>query len=115
MQASFPINRQRCWSYLNLDYPYGIADIQKVDFINLDEAAVFAESAYRGAGKSHITIRCRDDGLYGHLRKTNALLAISGEHATAQQDTSRRPEIWENGGTMTTRFFDLIQRILNNI
>ena len=62
-----------------------------------------------------VTIRCRDDGLCGHLRKTNMLLAIAREHATAQQDVLRWLEILKNGGTTTTRFSDFIQRIINNI
>jgi len=77
MQASLPINVQRRWSFWNLPYPFGIANIRTEDMIDIDEAAVFAESANRGEGKCHITLRCRDDGIYGHSTKTNLLLAIS--------------------------------------
>ncbi len=115
MQAALPINQQKRWSYWNLNYPFGIADIRTVDIIDLDEAAVFAETANRGHGKSHLSTRCRDDGIYGHLQKTNVLLAISAEHATPQQDAARWLEMWETGGTTTGRFFDFIERILNDI
>ncbi|KAL7527657.1 hypothetical protein ACHAXR_002064 [Thalassiosira sp. AJA248-18] len=115
MQASLPINRQKRWSFWNMNYPFGIADIQTSDMIDIDEAAVFAESANRGAGKSHISTRCRDDGLYGHSQKTNVLLAISGDHATAQQDAERWLDMWEDGGTTIQKFVDFILRILHDI
>ena len=91
-----------------MPYPFGIADIRAVDIIDLDEAAVFAETANRGHGKSHLSTRCRDDGIYGRSqKKTNVLLAISAEHATPQQDAARWLEIWETGGATKGRFSDL--------
>ena len=69
VQAALPINQQKRWSYWNLPYLFGIADIRTVDIIDLDEAAVFAETANRGHGKSHLSTRCRDDGIYGHSQK----------------------------------------------
>ena len=55
------------------------ASIFTLKKIDIDEAAVFAETTGRGEGKSHISILCRDDGIYGHSEKTNVLPAISGE------------------------------------
>ncbi len=115
MQAALPINQQRRWSYWNLPYPFGIADIVTDDLIDIDEAAVFEESANRSSGKCHLSVRCRDDGIYGHSTKTNVLLAISGEHATPHRDASRWLDMWEDGGTTTTRFVAFIQRIIRHI
>lgn len=81
-QASLPINIQRRWDFWNLPYPFGVANIRTEDMIDLDEAAVFAETANRSEGKCHLTTRCRDDGIYGHSVKTNVLAAISGERPT---------------------------------
>ena len=64
-----------------------VANICTADLVGIEEAAVFAESANRGSGKSHISIRCRDDGVYGHSEKTHVLLAISGDYATAHQNS----------------------------
>ena len=83
--------------------------------IDIDEAAVFAEGSNRGEGKSHLTIRCRDDGIYGHSTKTNMLLAILGERPTAVQDSARWLEMWEEGGTTVMKFITFIQRIPNDI
>lgn len=115
MQASLPINQQRRWSYWNLPYPFGIANIHSSDLIDIDEAAVFEESANRSSGKAHLSVRCRDDGIYGHSKKTNVLLAISGEHATAARDASRWLEMWEEGGTTSARFLAFIQRIIRSV
>ena len=41
----------------------------KLQIFDLDEAAVFAETANRGAGKSHISTQFRDDEIYGHSPK----------------------------------------------
>jgi hypothetical protein len=88
IQEALPINQPRLWSYWNLPYPFGIADIVTDDLIDIDEAAVFEESANRSSGKCHLSVRCHDDGIYGHCTKTNVLLAISGEHATPHCDAS---------------------------
>ena len=93
----------------------GIADIRTEDMIDIDVAAVFAEGSNRGEGKSHLTIRRQDDGIYGHLTKTNMLLAISGERPTAAGDSPRWLEMWETGGTTVTKFIAFIQRILNDV
>ena len=45
MQASYPINIYRRWSYCTLHYPFGIANICTNKIIDIDEEAVFAGSA----------------------------------------------------------------------
>ena len=115
MQASLPINQQQRWNFWNLPYPFGIANINTLDQLDIDEAAFFVESANRGKGKSHLSVRCRDDGSYGHSQKTNLLACISGEHPGANNDAFRMVEMWESGGTTATRFINFIQRILDRI
>lgn len=114
-QASLPRNIQKRWNYWNLAYPHGIANIRTEDLIDIDEAAVFQETANRGYGKARIVSRCRDDGPYGHSEKTTLLLAISGETPTVNQDAARWLEMWNQGGTTTARFLAFIQRILDDI
>jgi hypothetical protein len=114
-QALLPINMQIRWNYWNLPFPFGIADIERKDLIDLDEAALFEETCNRGQGKAHITRRVRDIGAYGHSQKTTILLAISGEEATPAQSSRRWIETWEEGGTTIERMYFFIRRILNDI
>ena len=53
-QALHPRNVAWRWAYHNLPYPFGIADIQRRDIIDLDEMGIFLETVNRGDGKSYI-------------------------------------------------------------
>lgn len=114
-QALLPINVQIRWNYWHLNYPAGIADIAREDLIDLDEAAIFAETCNRGQGKAYLSRRVRDIGLYGHSQKTTILVAISGEPAIPGQPSRRWIETWEQGGTTIERMRDFLQRMLNDI
>ena len=50
-QALLPRNITKRWIYWNCNYPAGIADIPKDDWIDYDEAAIFVETANRKSGK----------------------------------------------------------------
>ena len=50
-----------------------VANICTADLVGIEEAAVFAESANQFSGKSHIAIRCRDDGVLRTFRKDKCI------------------------------------------
>jgi hypothetical protein len=54
MQAKLPRNIMNRWQFWNTNYPYGIADIERENLIDVDEAGVFLETCNRGMGKSTI-------------------------------------------------------------
>jgi len=78
-QAMLPRNLMKRWMYWHLNYPYGIADIPKDDWIDIDEAAVFVETANRSHGKAYIGFRVREEGPYNHSEKYVLTMAIAGD------------------------------------
>jgi hypothetical protein len=58
-QASHPRNLQKRWQYWNMNYPYGIADIERDEIIDLDEAAFFLETCNRDFGECFIGLLYR--------------------------------------------------------
>jgi hypothetical protein len=56
-QALLPINLARRKAFWTRSYPYGIADIRAEDMIDIDECAIYKESADRHIGKAPIGIR----------------------------------------------------------
>jgi hypothetical protein len=101
------LKRQIFWTF---PYPFGIADIHIDDYIDLDEAGVFVETATRKWGKCVIGTRCRQAGPYGHSKKTTFAMAIaSGPCRSRWRKLSMRP------GTDLQFFIDFIQEILNDI
>ena len=65
--------------YWNCDYPAGIRNIPKRDWIDLDEAGVFVETANRKSGKAYFGFRVREEGPYNHSEKWTITMAISGD------------------------------------
>ena len=55
-QALLACNLVRRWVYWNLDYPAEICNIPKQDWIDLDEAGIFVETANRSSGKAVIGV-----------------------------------------------------------
>ena len=105
-----PINQQKRWVYLNMPYPYDIANIRREDLIDLDECGVCSITADRHIGKAVIGQRVKQAGNYQKEEKYNMLLAISASVAA-----ERWVDIWIEGGTTTDRMCQFIQNILNNI
>ena len=78
-QAMLPRNLIRRYVYWNSDYPAGIRNIPRRDWIDLDEAGIFVETANRKTGKAYIGIRVREEGPYNHSEKWNLTMAICGD------------------------------------
>lgn len=114
-QSQLPINLQLRWNYWFLPCPFGIADIPRSRIIDLDEAALFVESANRSRGKAHLVRRVREVGPYGHSEKLNILVAISGEDYAPGHPARRWVDTWNDGGTTTAKFLTFILRILIDI
>jgi hypothetical protein len=49
------------------------------DIINIDEAGFFLEHLDQKFGKTISSMRCSQNGVYGHGEKVNLLLAICGD------------------------------------
>ena len=63
---------------MNSNYPAGIANIPKEDWIDFDEAGIFVETSNRSSGKCEIGVRVREEGPYNHSEKYTLTMAISG-------------------------------------
>ena len=114
-QAMLPLNLQLRQNFWLLPAPYGIADVPRSKQIDIDEAALFVESANRPKGKSSTIRRVREVGPYGHSEKMNVLLGICGEDPIAGRPARRWVETWGQGGTTTTKFLAFVQRMLLDI
>ena len=80
-QAFCPINLMRREDYWNCPYQFGMADIRRQDIIDIDEAAIFVETADRKYGKCEIGRRVKQAGPYSKSCKLNIIMAISGDPA----------------------------------
>lgn len=110
-QALLPINQQKRWNFWNLEYPFGIANINREDLIDMDEAAVFIETVNRKYGKATIGRRCREVGPYGHSTKHVLTMAVSA----CPNDKYRDYLLEQKSGTTILDFVEFIQRILLGI
>ena len=109
-QALFPINVQKRHQYWNMDYPFGVANIDWRDMIDLDESVFKKEHADRrdGVAQSHSCVK--EEGPYGRGERINVLLAIAGD------DSGERWIVtWTEGGTDLPRFLSFILMIIEDI
>lgn len=109
-QALLPRNKRKRWCYWNLPYPFGIADIRRQDFIDLDECGVELSTANRDIGKAFIGKRVKQSGLYSKTDKWNLLLAIS-----ADPNGNRWADMWTGEGTTGDRMINFIRHILQSL
>ena len=65
-QAMLPLNLQIRHNFWFLPAPFGIADVPRERQVDLDEAALFVESANRPSGKASTINHVREVGPYGH-------------------------------------------------
>lgn len=112
-QAMLPINIERRNNFWSLPYPHGIVGIHPNDMIDIDEAGVYPSETNRHYGKTTVGTRAREVGTYGRNEKLNVLLAISGEDGP--QGGQRWLETWDHEGTTNERFYNFIERIINEI
>lgn len=109
-QAMLPRNIAIRYTYWNMPYPFGIANIRRRDLIDIDESGIFLETADMKIGKALFGRRVKEIGNYGHGKRINFLFAIAGS-----QQAERWMELWDQGGLDLVRFLAFIQRILNDI
>jgi hypothetical protein len=110
-QALLPINIQKRWMFWNLPYPYGIANIRRVDMIDLDKCGVEVQSGDRSWEKARVGKRVNQAGPYTKDTKINLLLAFSGDDATR----CRWSEHWAGEGTTGVRMINFIQNIITDL
>ena len=110
-QAMDPTNLQKRQNFWNMPYPFGCTDIDPRDMIDLDEAGIYLNETNCKYGKSAVGGRSREVGTYIRERKLNILLAISGD----ENEGDRWYDLWEEGGTTNEKFFQFIQRIIDDI
>ena len=109
-QALLPRNLAKRWVYWNYNYPAGIRNIPRNQWIDIDEAGVFVETANRKSGKAVIGVRVREEGPYNHSEKFTLTMAISGG-----LDGRRWLDFERKSGTTVADFYDFILRILTTI
>ena len=109
-QALLPRNIRKRWCYWNLPYPFGIADIERKDLIDMDECGVELATANTNIGKAFIGKRVNQAGLYSKTDKYNLLLAISGD-----PNGMRWKDIWTGEGTTGERMIAFISTILRDL
>ena len=110
-QALEPRNVQWRENYWNMNYPFGIADIDPRKVIDLDEAAGSVDGANRSRGTCLIGNRAREVGPYSKSEKVTLLMAVSGD----PMNPDRWFEIWNEGGTTIARFYAFMERIIGDI
>ena len=114
-QAFLPVNVMKRWRFWNLPYPLGIADISRNDFIDIDEAGIFLESADRGEGKAYTGVRINTGGPYSKTEKWNIIMGISGEDGNAAIPARRWRMLWLRGGTTIQKVMQFVTLILDDI
>lgn len=110
-QAMLPINIQKRWNFWHLPYPFGQANINTANLIDLDEAGIFLETTNRKRGKAFIGTRCREVGPYGHSAKYTLMMAISAD----PNDGWRHLIMEERAETEIVEFVDFICDIIISI
>ena len=110
-QALQPRNLQWRTNYWNMNYPFGIRNINPRFVIDIDEASGSVDGANRSCGVCLKGNRAREVGPYSKSEKVQLLLAVLGDPANPE----RWFEIWREGGTTVDRFYRFIQRILNDL
>jgi hypothetical protein len=98
-------------NYFNMNYPFGIRNVDPRFRIDLDEASGSVDGVNRTYGTCLVGTRAREVGPYSKSDKVTLLLAIRGDPA----NPDRCFDIWGEGGTTVDRFYTFIQRILNSL
>lgn len=104
-EPRYLLQRQHFW---HSPYPWGIADIDCEDMIDLDECKVLIEHANRKFAKCILGRRCRKTGLYGHGKGRILLMAI-------RPDGQRWYKFVDQPGTDVTLFAPFINEILADL
>ena len=108
-------HRIRNWryNYWHLPLPYGVANVDARDMIDIDEAVVTADDSARHYGKSFMFKRVRYHGPYsrdgGSVR---VIMAISGDPTLGYRWTDIQEQ---RGGTTFDEFYRMIDRISNHL
>ena len=77
-QAFLPRNLARRHAFWTEPWPYGIADVDPADMIDIDEAGFFLQTANRSYGKAYTDVRVQQPGSYGHNEKWTLIMAVAG-------------------------------------
>ena len=110
-QAFLPRNLARRHAFWTEPWPYGIADVDAADMIDIDEAGFFLQTANRSYGKAYTDVRVRQPGNYGHSEKWTLIMAVAGRPGP----NDRYAEFTRRPGTDIVTFANFIQAVLNRI
>ena len=110
-RALLPVNVMRRDQYFNLPYPFGIADMNAEDMIDVDEAAIELTGINPNRGKSVEGQRVRDQGPYSKVEKVNLMLAICGDLLLPERWT----DMWDQGGTTVDRLLNFLRRVIDDL
>jgi len=109
-QANLPQNIAKFDQYKNENYPYGVADSNREDWIDWDECAIFLESADRSNGKVFIGKDMNEERPYGHSQKYTLTMAIGGN-----QEGDRWLDFQVKAGTTVYDTVAFLQHIIADI
>jgi hypothetical protein len=104
-EPRYLLQHQHFW---HSPYPWGIADVDCEDMIDLDECKVLIEHANRKFAKCTLNRRCRKTGLYGHGKGRILVMAI-------RADGQRWYKFVDQPGTDVTLFAPFINEILADL
>ena len=110
-QAYAPVNLAKRHNYWNLDYSFGIANIDPRDLIDIDEMGIEIEHSNRKHGKTAEGNRCNEAGVYNRNEKLNVLLAICG----CDVNPLRWVETWTGEGTTLFRYYEFLVKVLDDL
>jgi hypothetical protein len=75
-QAHLPQNILRRDLFWSQPPPMGIIGVPLAEFVDIDECAIFFETADRTHGKAYTSVRVRDAGPHGYNQKWTLMMAI---------------------------------------
>jgi hypothetical protein len=97
------------WMFWTQPYPLGIADIDRRDMINIDEARIITDTGNRHFGKCTLAERAR---IVGHYKGEGRLLVTA---ILGREDGEKWLRIEDCSGTTLVLFVEFIQQILEDL
>ena len=112
-RAYWQINQHKREMFWTWNYPFGRADVDTSDMIDMDECGLKIETSNPGFGKCVSWERCHFEGAYNRERKLNLMMAISANPVYDMEWHEHWPQ--EEGGTNLFRMYTFIERIIDQL
>jgi len=113
VRAYWAINLHKRDMFWTWNYPFGRADVNTSDMIDMDECGLKIEASNPSFGKCVSWERCHFDGAYNRERKLNLMMAISADKNYDMEWHSHWPQ--EEGGTNLFRMYRFIESIIDRL